>query len=73
MPAFAFQALSTDGSVKSGSIEAADRGDAIRLLARRGLQARSIKAEGAEQEKKAVSQEETELRLKKTEASASRT
>lgn len=67
MPAFAFQALSADGSVKSGSIEAADRRDAIRLLSRRGLQARSIKAEGAVQEKKAVAEEEAILRLKKTE------
>ena len=47
MPAFAFQALAADGSTKSGSIEAADRGDAVRLLARRGLQARSVKAQGA--------------------------
>ena len=36
MPAFAYQALSADGSVKAGAIEAADRGDALRQLARRG-------------------------------------
>ncbi len=48
MPAFAYQALSADGSVKAGSIEAADRGDALRQLARRGLQARSIQAQTAE-------------------------
>lgn len=47
MPAFAFQALAADGSTKSGSIEAADRGDAVRMLARRGLQARSVQAQGA--------------------------
>lgn len=45
---FAFQALSADGSVKSGSIEAADRGDALRQLSRRGLQARSIQSQTAE-------------------------
>jgi type II secretory pathway component PulF len=48
MPAFAYQALSADGSVKAGSIEAADRGDALRQLARRGLQARSIQAHTVE-------------------------
>ncbi|MDB6004232.1 MAG: hypothetical protein JWR15_1219, partial [Prosthecobacter sp.] len=48
MPAFAYQALSADGAVKAGSIEAADRGDALRQLARRGLQARSIQAQTAE-------------------------
>jgi general secretion pathway protein F len=52
MPAFAYQALSADGSVKAGSIEAADRGDALRQLARRGLQARSIQAQNAEHAKK---------------------
>lgn len=51
MPAFAYQALSSDGSVKSGTIEATDRGEAVRLLARRGLQARSIQAPTAEREK----------------------
>ncbi len=51
MPAFAYQALSSDGAVKSGSIEAADRGDAVRMLARRGLQARSVQAQGAGGEK----------------------
>lgn len=66
MPAFAYQALSADGSVKNGSIEAADRGDAIRMLARRGLQARSIQSQTAEREKKAESTAETTLHLKKT-------
>jgi general secretion pathway protein F/type IV pilus assembly protein PilC len=66
MPAFAYQALSADGSVRNGSIEAADRGDAIRMLARRGLQARSIQSQTAEREKKAESSEETALHLKKT-------
>ncbi len=60
MPAFAFQAISADGSTKSGSIEAADRGDAVRMLARRGLQARSVQAQGAGGERS----------MKKTESSA---
>jgi len=65
MPAFAFQALSADGSVKNGSIEAADRGDAIRLLARRGLQARSIQSQSAEREKKTEAAAETTLHITK--------
>lgn len=48
MPAFQYQALAADGSVKTGSLEAADRGDAVRLLARRGLQARSVQTMTAE-------------------------
>jgi general secretion pathway protein F/type IV pilus assembly protein PilC len=47
MPAFAYQALAADGSVKAGSIEAMDRSDALRQLARRGLQARSIQSQSA--------------------------
>lgn len=65
MPAFAYQAISADGSVKSGTIEAADRGDAVRLLARRGLQARSIQAQTAEREKKSESTSETTLHISK--------
>lgn len=66
MPAFAYQALAVDGSVKSGSIEAADRGDAVRLLARRGLQARSIQSHAAERAVKAESAAKTALNLSKT-------
>lgn len=65
MPAFVYQALSADGSSKTGSIEAADRGDAVRLLARRGLQARSIQAQGVERAKKIEAAAETELHLAK--------
>lgn len=65
MPAFAYQALSADGTVKTGSIEAADRGDAVRLLARRGLQARSIQSQTAEPGKKVEAAAETTLRLTK--------
>ncbi len=73
MPAFAYQALSADGSVKAGTIEAADRSDALRQLARRGLQARSIQsqshsqssASSTAQEKKAQPAEPATLSLTK--------
>lgn len=63
---FAFQALSADGSVKSGSIEAADRGDALRQLARRGLQARSIQSQTAEIAKSDTRSADNLLALSKT-------
>lgn len=69
MPAFAYQALSADGSVKAGSIEAADRGDALRQLARRGLQARSIQAaHAAEHAKKEVQAASGPVALRMTKA-----
>lgn len=52
MPAFTYDAMSADGASRSGSLEASDRGDAARILARRGLQVRSIKATGVEAAKK---------------------
>jgi len=63
---FAFQALSADGSVKSGSIEAADRGDALRQLSRRGLQARSIQSQTAEVAKSDTTKNDSVLALSKT-------
>ena len=72
MPAFAYQALSADGTVKAGTLEAADRSDALRQLARRGLQARSIQsqthgqASPAAKEKKAQPAEPTTLSLSKS-------
>jgi type II secretory pathway component PulF len=63
---FAFQALSADGSVKSGSIEAADRGDALRQLSRRGLQARSIQSQTAEIAKSDTKISDSVLPLSKT-------
>ena len=63
---FAFQALSADGSVKSGSIEAADRGDALRQLSRRGLQARSIQSQSAEVAKSDTTKSDSVLALSKT-------
>lgn len=63
---FAFQALSADGSVKSGSIEAADRGDALRQLSRRGLQARSIQSQTAEIAKSDTRSADNLLALSKT-------
>ena len=65
MPAFAYQALSADGSVKAGAIEAADRGDALRQLARRGLQARSIQAQGVERAAKTEAAADATLNLSK--------
>lgn len=62
---FAFQALSADGSVKSGSIEAADRGDALRQLARRGLQPRSIQSQTAEVAKSDTPNNDSVLTLSK--------
>jgi len=68
MPNFAYQALSADGSVKAGSIEAMDRSDALRQLARRGLQARSIQSHShssAGPEKKTQPTENTPLVITK--------
>lgn len=38
MPLFAYKALSSDGSVTTGEIDAADRPEALRVLDKRGLQ-----------------------------------
>ena len=43
MPVFAYKALSSTGSVQTGQIDAGDRGEALRLLDRRGLQPVSLK------------------------------
>lgn len=43
MPVFAYKALSSTGAVQSGQIDAGDRGEALRLLDRRGLQPVSLK------------------------------
>ncbi|MCF7790205.1 MAG: type II secretion system F family protein [Prosthecobacter sp.] len=66
MMLFAFQALSADGTTKSGTLEAADRGDALRQLARRGLQARSIQSQTAEIAKSDTANSDTVLTLSKT-------
>ena len=47
MPAFAYTALSSAGESKKGSIDAADRGEVVRKLARMGLRASSVKPLGA--------------------------
>jgi general secretion pathway protein F/type IV pilus assembly protein PilC len=47
MPAFAYTALSAAGESKKGSIDAADRGEVVRKLARMGLRASSVKPLGA--------------------------
>lgn len=45
MPAFRYEAMSTSGQRSAGTLEAADRGEAVRKLARRGLQPFSLNAE----------------------------
>lgn len=67
MSQFAYQAIAADGSVKTGLLEAADRGDAVRLLARRGLQARVVKLQTAERVTKAGETAETTLELSRSE------
>ncbi|MBL9129720.1 MAG: type II secretion system F family protein [Verrucomicrobiaceae bacterium] len=47
MPTFAYNASSASGESKKGSIDAADRGEAVRKLARMGLRATGVKPLGA--------------------------
>lgn len=42
MPSFSYKALGSGGAVQTGLIDAADRGEALRLLDRRGLQPVSL-------------------------------
>lgn len=45
MPIFAYKALSANGSVTTGSVDAVDRPEALRLLDRKGLQPINLKQE----------------------------
>ena len=47
MAEFKFKAVGADGKVASGQITAADRGEALRALGKRGLQPVSVKQEAA--------------------------
>ena len=47
MPVFHFEAVNLAGQASSGTLEAADRGDALRKLTRRGLQPSSVRAGAA--------------------------
>lgn len=46
MPIFAYKALSPDGSVTTGEIDATDRPEALKLLSRKGLQPVNLKETG---------------------------
>jgi type II secretory pathway component PulF len=46
MPLFRYEAVSTSGQRSDGTLEAADRGEAVRKLARKGLQPFALKPEG---------------------------
>ena len=46
MPTFAYTASSASGESKKGSLDAADRGEVVRKLARMGLRATAVKAAG---------------------------
>jgi type II secretory pathway component PulF len=46
MPLFLYEAVSATGQRSTGSLEAGDRGEAVRKLSRRGLQPFSLRAEG---------------------------
>ena len=43
MPLFSYKALSTNGTVATGEIEASDRPEALRALDKRGLQPVNLK------------------------------
>lgn len=58
MPAFRYEAMSTSGQRSAGTLEAADRGEAVRKLARRGLQPFSLSAEGGKPAAAAVATKE---------------
>lgn len=47
MPVFTYKALGTDGSVKSGEIDATDRPEALRVLDRKGLQPVNLRESAA--------------------------
>lgn len=47
MPAFRYEAVSTTGQRSTGTLEATDRGEAVRKLTRRGLQPFSLSADDA--------------------------
>lgn len=46
MPSFSYKAINKSGSVSVGEIDAADRGEALRVLDRRGLQPVTLKESG---------------------------
>ena len=48
MPSFRYQTMGPDGTMSIGSVSAADRGSAVRMLGERGILPLSLEAEGVE-------------------------
>jgi type II secretory pathway component PulF len=53
MPAFTYKALGANGAVENGQIDAGDRGEALRVLDRKGLQPVSLKQLSGDDREKA--------------------
>lgn len=73
MPLFAYKALSTNGSVTTGEIDAADRPEALKLLDKKGLQPVSLKettASAAQPNKKQADKKSSTDALRATTKSA---
>ncbi len=71
MPYFSYKALSTNGTVSTGEIEASDRSEAMRLLDKRGMQPVTLtEATKALTKKEAALPKRREAVGEKTEASA---
>lgn len=71
MPHFSYKALSTNGTVATGEIEASDRSEALRLLDKRGMQPVTLKESAkAVTKKDAAKPKRKEIAGDKTEVSA---
>jgi len=74
MPLFSYKALSTNGAVATGEIEASDRPEALRLLDKRGLQPINLKESAKEpvRSAKAAKKKETTIPRRKEKASSTK-
>ncbi len=61
MPSFSYKALSNNGTVATGEIEAADRPEALRVLDKRGLQPVNLKESSKADPAKSLKKKETNL------------